>query len=92
MKKATIQELEQILDGNSLPVKIMPNGEVKMDFLNCIWKDECTNPVKIISSLKNDIMDTNIEYISNILNENAMDDDLAKDAWKDISAHKTKKN
>lgn len=41
MTKPTVDELENILNGRCPPVKIEPNGEIKMDFVNCPYKNEC---------------------------------------------------
>jgi len=41
MKKPSIEELEKILDGKCPPITIEPNGELKMDYKNCPFQEEC---------------------------------------------------
>lgn len=62
MNKPTVNELENILNGRCPPVKIEPNGEIKMDFDNCPFKNECNEARKTPNTkddLQNDTQQTN---------------------------------
>lgn len=61
MGKPTIEELERILDGNVVPIKIMPNGELKTDFEGCVFREQChTSKPKEPAALS--ASPTNTEY------------------------------
>lgn len=62
MGKPSIEQLEKILDGKCPPISIEPNGELKMDYKNCPFLEECRNSPKS-SKVANDSVSTNKQLL-----------------------------